>query len=140
MNMRAGMRKYIFQSMVIVGLAAASCSPEPLPELPQPGAIQNGQVTEPRESADQKPQEPQTTLSFRMDILPMLSSNKTGRVFKCTTCHPAYTSPETLKLPGKIAAIIQEVQPEGRMPPNGDKFLPQDIQILLDWQNQGFPE
>ena len=130
--------RFAYIAILVIG-GLMSCSVEPPPELPQTGAIQDGRSSDaPLEKKENL--EPEKTLSFRLNILPMLSSNKTGRVFKCTTCHPAYTQSETLKIPGKIAAIVQEVQPEGRMPPNGDKFSPSDIQLLLDWQKQGFPE
>jgi len=134
------MLRYFF--MVALG-SLLSCASEPPPELPQKrqlGADYRSSPIAPKPKGPTTPIAPLKKLSFRVDILPMLSSNVEGRKYKCTTCHPAYTNSETLKIPGKISAIIQAVSPAGQMPPNGDNWTQEDIKKLTDWQAQGFAE
>ena len=98
---------------------------EPIPPI-NPGPISPGPTNPP-------------AVTFTNDIVPLLSSNEAGRIFKCTVCHRAYTDYETMASSETLGRILPKVLPGGNMPLNGDKMSSKDIQLLMDWQNLGFP-
>jgi uncharacterized membrane protein len=87
-------------------------------------------------------------VSFKNDVLPILQS-------RCIKCHGGEKTEESLNLTsfdhlmagsekgpvvvasdGAKSKLIQMVQ-SGKMPKRSAKLLPNQIQILIDWINQG---
>ncbi len=92
-------------------------------------------------------------INFGRDVLPILSAN-------CASCHGGvkktsgftFTTPESLLVPAKSGAIpivpgkpeasevitrIGELDPDERMPPDGDPLQPEQIAILNEWIASG---
>lgn len=148
------------QIILTVGLLTG-CLPEPPPLPPEssdsPAAYRDADGTSGPDVENKelppRPVEPKAPITpikpdptqppavtFTKDILPLLSSVEAGRIFKCTVCHRGYTDYETLAKPETLGRILPRVLPGGNMPLNGDKMSSKDIQLLLDWQNLGFPK
>ncbi len=76
-------------------------------------------------------------ITFYGDILPILSSQETGKVYKCTTCHADYGKIEKLSNVLEVDRVIESMT-VGRMPRGGTKVPKESIQLFRDWQLQGF--
>jgi hypothetical protein len=78
--------------------------------------------------------------TYQDDILPLLSSNTTGRNYSCATCH-SYMRTSSLVIP-KLSMIIAAIKPgaPSPMPKVGyDRVSSQDIALLESWQAAKFP-
>ena len=78
--------------------------------------------------------------TYQDDILPLLSSNTTGRNYACATCH-SYMRTSSLVIP-KIGMILVAIKPgaSNPMPKIGyDRVSSQDIAILESWRAAKFP-
>ena len=82
-------------------------------------------------------------VSWREDILPMLSAADEVRRYKCVNCHPLYADIEQLNSPEKLGRVINAVDratnPNASMPVGGS-FLASDVALLRAWQQGGFLE
>jgi len=78
-------------------------------------------------------------ITFQDDILPILSSTETGKVYKCTVCHAAYrTNPQYLRQGDNFDQLIDAVQTQS-MPLVGDPLPEAAIEIFKKWKEAGFP-
>ncbi len=79
---------------------------------------------------------------FERDVLPLLSSTDTGKVYKCTVCHAAFADPANLSQPGRIDALVERMTlpaaQQGFMPVNGDTVAAADIEVFKSWQAGGY--
>jgi hypothetical protein len=76
--------------------------------------------------------------TFTRDVLPLLSSTATGRIYKCTVCHRAYTDYDVVSQPATLQRILSRIGPGGNMPLNEDPVKSADIEMLREWQKQGY--
>jgi hypothetical protein len=77
-------------------------------------------------------------ITFYGDLLPILNSVQTGAVYKCTTCHANYATPDGMNSQDELNRVVQSMQ-DGSMPRSG-QLVPQ---ALIDefkvWGVEGFP-
>ena len=148
--------------ILIVGLLSACTSPATSTPTPQPteAAVTEAPATEaPAAATDTAaPAAGETptagaesggaTVSFAAEILPMLES-------RCINCHGGERTQEGLDLkshasimtgsengpvvtPGDSAnSSLAQMVVEGKMPKRGPKLTPDQVQLLVDWINQG---
>ena len=76
-------------------------------------------------------------ITFYGDLLPILSSQTSGAVFKCTTCHADYGDPEKMNNVLTVNQIVEALE-IGRMPRGGNLMPKAKIQLFRTWQLQGF--
>ncbi|TWW07947.1 hypothetical protein E3A20_29240 [Planctomyces bekefii] len=76
-------------------------------------------------------------VTFYGDLLPVLSSNESGAVYKCVTCHAHYGKPEGLSSVLEIERIVTSLK-NGRMPRGGDPVPADKIELFSVWRLQGF--
>ena len=145
---------WVLPTAVVVGmLMLSACGAQATPTAAVDATtapVQSGSVTDappateaPAVDATAKP------ISFKNDVLPILQS-------RCVKCHGGEKTAKGLSLidyqhliagtaedgpaivPGNAAKskAIQMVQ-AGKMPKMSAKLLPEQIQILIDWINQG---
>lgn len=146
------------------GGSAAQTQPEPATateSVPQPTATDAPAATEtavPTVEAAQPTENPtespatesaaESTVSFAGNVMPILES-------KCIKCHGVETTKEGLNLlsydnlmagsfngqvlvPGDSAnSLFVQLIVEGEMPNRGTKVTPEELQVIIDWVNQG---
>lgn len=78
-------------------------------------------------------------VTFYGDLLPILSSNVDGKVYKCTTCHADMAKPDALNTVDKVNRAIESME-NGRMPRPGNPVPKDKIELFRIWQLQGFQE
>lgn len=146
------------------GGSAAQTAPEPATAtvaLPEPTATEAPAATEtavPTVEAAQPSTDPTespatesagaVTVSFAGNVMPILES-------KCIKCHGVESTKEGLNLmnydnlmagsfngqvlvPGDAAnSLFVQLIVEGEMPNRGPKLSPEEMQVIMDWVNQG---
>lgn len=146
------------------GGSAAQTPPEPAiatATLAQPTATEAPAATEtavPTVEAVQPPADPTespatesaggTNVSFAGNVMPIMES-------KCIKCHGVESTKEGLNLmnydnlmagsfngqvliPGDAAnSLFVQLIVEGEMPNRGPKLTPEELQVIIDWVNQG---
>ena len=76
-------------------------------------------------------------ITFYRDILPILTSNTKGKVYKCTTCHSQYAKPEDVASVDEVEAIVASLK-SGKMPRAGNAVAPGEIELFTKWRLMGF--
>jgi hypothetical protein len=122
---------------LITWISAASCQMpmEPLPPqaCPKP-STSNLSDTHQLQLNNAK------TPTFDDDILPLLSSVETGRVYKCTVCHAHYKSYDIVSTDARVDSILSSSGPDGTMPLKGDKITASELNMVRAWRAAGFPK
>ena len=143
--------------LLIAGLLSACASPATSTpaSLPTEAAATEAPATEAPTSAPAAGETPTagavtggTTVSFATDIMPVLES-------RCINCHGGERTQEGLDLkthasimagsengavvtPGDAAnSSLAQMVLEGKMPKRGPKLTPDQVQLVVDWINQG---
>jgi len=119
--------------------AAVSATDTSIPAITEPAATETSAATEPAAAA---------SVSFTNDILPILES-------RCVNCHGGDRLEEGLSVrtyedlmsgsengpvlvPGDAAhSKLVELVVNQKMPKRGPKLTPPQIQLIMDWVNQG---
>jgi|SRR6186713_2001967 len=152
------MKVKIVVFLLLVGVLAACTTPATnTPVSPQPTeasvSATEAPATDPAvatESATAATEAPVAgaTVSFANDVLPMLQS-------RCKNCHGGQKTEKELNLtsyesvmagsengpvvtPGDAAnSPLAEMVVNGKMPKRGPKLTPDQVQLIVDWINQG---
>ena len=160
------MKVKIFALLLIAGLLSACASPATQPLASQPTgtdapAISSPQATEaatnvpvpadttaPAAESSPASQPAAATISFASDVLPILES-------RCINCHGGDRTEEGLSLTtysdllagSKNGAVVvpnnadhsklAELILNQKMPKRGPKLTPPQVQVIVDWINQG---
>jgi uncharacterized membrane protein len=148
----------IILSILAIGLLSA-CGSQPATQVPaaQPtetSVIASEVPTNPTETMAAPTAEPTSggavvvTVSFTNDIKPLLDS-------RCVNCHGGERTQEGLNLtsldnlmagsdnglivtPGDADnSLLAEMVKNNKMPKRGPKLTPQQVQLIIDWINQG---
>ena len=117
------------KKLLIIAATLAACNGTPAIKPPAKCASANSSTA--LSLADQ-------TVTFYKDILPILSSQQTGKVYKCTTCHAHYAKPEGLNNVPELNRVVESMR-NGRMPRVGTRVPEDSIKLFSAWQIQGFP-
>ena len=62
-------------------------------------------------------------------VQPILNSQESGRVYKCTTCHSQYTEQDYVMTEAGLSEIIRSVS-GGKMPLGGTPMAAADVEAL----------
>lgn len=159
------MKVKVFVVLLLAGLLSACASPATSVPVSQPteaatSATSTVQVTEaptsapatdtavPAESSATPQPTAGTTVSFANDVLPILES-------RCVNCHGGNKTEEGLSLKNHTDLLmgsdngaivipndaghskLVELLMNGKMPKRGPKLTPPQIQLIVEWINQG---
>ncbi len=83
--------------------------------------------------------DPVEQVTFYGDLLPILSSVESDKIYKCTTCHAEMAKPDGLNTVDKLNRAVEAME-NGRMPRPGNSVPKDKIELFRIWQLQGFQE
>lgn len=136
--MKVFCRKNLLAGVVLVATLVSACEESTPPPTPVAGCRTSSAGSKEQNSGASLTLADEQKIDFKKDILPILSSNKDGEVYKCTTCHAGYTKEETFSNREKIDDMVAQV--EGlKMPLNGDEMHKDQIALIKKWADQKFP-
>lgn len=75
-------------------------------------------------------------VTFYRDVLPILRSNNGRRNYRCLVCHSSYSKAEIVAKPRIMDAIISSIETQ-YMPPDKNRILPEDLEVLKLWRRSG---
>jgi hypothetical protein len=131
-------RNNLLAGVVLVATLVSACEESTPPPTPVAGCRTSSSGAKEQTSGANLTLADEPKIDFKKDILPILSSNKDGEVYKCTTCHAGYTKEETFSTREKIVDMVAQV--EGlKMPLNGDEMHKDQIALIKKWADQKFP-
>jgi hypothetical protein len=127
-------------TFILLAVISVSCKEEAPPALPD-------FCSEP--AVEKKSQQNsgyalQGSVSFEADVLPILKSNTTGKVYKCTVCHGYMLKEDAIT--EKSARNIVKFSTDKSMPlskeegATSDKVQEADIAILNQWVTEKFTQ
>lgn len=117
-------------TLALLLLSGCSGSVSPQAEVPTPACSPSSSALALEDSDG---------VTFYGDLLPVLSSNKSGEVYKCTTCHAHYGKPDGMNNVRELERVVESMR-SGRMPRGGDRVPAALIELFSMWRLQGFKD
>lgn len=119
---------------------AASCNEPPQQQSQTPQCTPSKAASLDETAAQSEDDtEPSTEVTFYGDLLPILASVETGKVYKCTTCHAHYEKPDGMNNVRELERVVESMK-IGRMPRVGDRVPSAKIELFTMWRLQGFKD
>jgi hypothetical protein len=126
--------------LALLAFGNTGCFPQTQVAAHRDGTAQPSQLPTPRPSPSTGPTDQvdgtARAVTFYQDVLPILRSNTTDRIYRCTVCHAPYNNPEMVAKPRVIDAIIDAIETQ-YMPPFQNRMRAEDLEVLKLWRRSG---